>query len=456
MSILPQLERDLLEAAHRRLSAGDSAGAEPSGSPRRDVRVRARRLRVALIALGCLLATTTIALATSGVIFTGAPVRPEGRLSPTAGEGVPAAGASQLLSLRVPDPEGGLPWGMRLVHTTRGELCVQIGRVQNGQLGELGIDGVFHDDGRFHPLPTDVLPETSRIGESTKNEEATETVSCALASQVFDGEHIGVDRSGGAANGRPAAKPKSELRDIYYGILGRHALSIRYKAGSRESTYSVLTPVGAYLIVRRTSPRQQAGYGDEGLGSEDELAPSPPLTAITYRLGGELCERGPSLPPGATQHLTHPCPQPRWPHSRHTPPRDLHQSLHTQLQISHHLLTGVKLSFTAPFAVTGAGEDYRMLIPVRCPGVLGYGAVVASLGHDVARGATVTHFFSDTDLFYVSCTRGRVNWRPSAKIEVLYGHPGGTQVLVGVATVEIPAGVRPAPPPSGHSRHTPR
>ncbi len=165
MSILAQLERDLLKAANRRNAA--AAGAESRADarvPRHAARSRLRRLRLPLIAFACLLASATVALAASGVILSGAPVRPEGRLSPGVGEGVPASGASQLLALRVPDPEGGLPWGMRIVRTTRGEVCVQIGRIQNGRLGELGIDGVFHDDGRFHPLPADVLPETSRVG----------------------------------------------------------------------------------------------------------------------------------------------------------------------------------------------------------------------------------------------------------------------------------------------------
>lgn len=38
--------------------------------------------------------------------------------------------------------------------TQRGRaICVQIGRVLGRQLGVLGTDGAFGDDGRFHPLP---------------------------------------------------------------------------------------------------------------------------------------------------------------------------------------------------------------------------------------------------------------------------------------------------------------
>lgn len=48
-----------------------------------------------------------------------------------------------------------MPAGQRVIRTTRGEVWVQVGRVQDRQLGELGIDGAFHDDGRFHPIPAD-------------------------------------------------------------------------------------------------------------------------------------------------------------------------------------------------------------------------------------------------------------------------------------------------------------
>src|SRR3984957_12733008 len=311
MSILGQLERDLREAANRRHVSGAEAGGGGTHA-RLGVRARMRGLRLPLIVFGCLLASATIALAAGGVILTGAPVSPEEKLDPNVGEGVPARGASQLLALGVPAPEGGLPWGMRVVHTTRGEVCVQIGRVENGQLGELGIDGVFHDDGRFHPLPADVLPETSRVGGKVNDEDATEAVSCHFAGQVVVGGHIGVDRSAGAADGGERKRPLGELRNIYYGMLGAPAVSVSYKTGKIGRTLAVLQPFGAYLIVRRAAPKELEGSGRESLGSEGDLPASAPLTAITYRLGGKLCQRGPVLPPGGVEHLADPCPAPHW------------------------------------------------------------------------------------------------------------------------------------------------
>jgi hypothetical protein len=461
MSILPQLEQDLIDAAHRR--APGARQPEAASVPRLERRRRPRRLRLALLALLGVLATTTIALAATGTILTGAPVRPEGQLNPNVGEGVPRPGSAVLLSLRAADPEGGLPWGMRLVRTTRGLLCVQIGRVENGQLGELGIDGVFHDDGRFHPLPTDVLPETSRVGVKVANEDATESVSCALASQVFDGQHLGVDRSGGASTGRSVPRPESELRDLYYGVLGPAAVSVSYRTRAAHGTVPTVSPSGAYLIVGRVTPADQAGYGSEGLGTAGDLQPSRPLTAITYRLSGVLCERGPVLAPWERSHLARPCPRPHYPGTHGVPLRNLHLTLHTTLRRTGDTVTGVDVSFAAPFAVSEAGQDYTLMVPSDCPGTGGRGGGLQTLGRNVARGAAVTEHFSAQALFYVYCSpvsvtagRGagglvgglRPTRRSTARIEVIYTRGPQQATLVGVATVTLPPGTRvqaPAP-----------
>ncbi len=470
MSILPQLERDLLKAANRRPAAGADGAHRPEPSRAR-LRARpVRRLRLLVLALGCLLATATIALAATGVILTGAPVRPEGLLSPTAGEGVPAPGASRLLPLRVPDPEGGPPWGMRIVRTTRGEVCEQIGRVQGGQLGELGIDGVFHDDGRLHPMSADVLPETSRVGTpAAADDDATESVSCQLSGQAVVGEHVGVDRSAGAADGHEGKIPRGDLRDLSFGILGPDAVSVSYREGAADRSDAVLAPIGAYLIVQRTGSHQQVGSGFASLGTDGDLPPSAPLTAITYRLDGRLCQRGPVLPPWVRGRLANPCPQPHWPADRYVAPRDLHEPLHVRLEVSRHVITRAQLSFTAPFAVTSARENYEIRIPGdECdqtavsghrPAVgrmQGYGST--SLNRDVARGATVTQSLSGSALFAGLCGRPpfTTRWtRSSAAIEVLYRRgEGEVPVLVGSTTVREPAGARPAPVPLGSSpRH---
>ncbi|MGA7704704.1 MAG: hypothetical protein WB998_07395 [Solirubrobacteraceae bacterium] len=453
MSILEQLERDLLEAANRGLAGGTQValGRKTRGGWRR----MTRGWRLSLIACGCVLASATIALAATGVILTGAPVRPESQPNPAVGQGAPVPGASRLLSLRVPDPEGGLEWGMKVVRTTRGELCIQIGRVQDTQLGQLGIDGVFHDDGRFHAMPADILPGSIRQGVNGGENDATATVSCVLTGQAVAGEHRGVDRSAGAANGRESARPRSELRDIYFGLLGPQAVSVTFQAGRTPVTIPVLEPLGAYLIVRRAEPREQVGVGGASIGSEGDLPAYPPLTAIAYRLAGKLCERGPVVSPGGHTQVTDPCPAPHWPAVGGLLPRELHQPLHVRLEVSHRSIAGVLLSFKAPFAVKSAKQDYTIRIPgVSCgrqtfahrrPEEIETGYDEVTLGRDVAKGAAVTHRFSAEDLFAPVCglpSHPKAVHRSAATIEVLYqSYQGAAPVIVGKTVVRRATGV---------------
>jgi hypothetical protein len=471
MSILGQLERDLLEAANRRLTdrAFGVPGPQTPGQEARGSGGRLRRgwhgrmtrgWRLPLIVLGCVLASTTIALAATGVILTGAPVRPEAQPNPAVGQGAPLPGASQLLSLRVPDPEGGLEWGMKVVRTSRGELCVQIGRVQGSQLGQLGIDGVFHDDGRFHPMSADILPGSIRQGVNGAENDASATLSCALSGQAVAGQHRGVDRSAGAANGHESGRPRSELRNIYYGLLGPQAVSVTFRAGRTPVTIPVVEPLGAYLIVRRAEPREKVGYGDESVGTEGDLPAYPPLTAIAYRLSGKLCERGPVVAPGVRSDIVDPCPFPHWQSVAGVPPRELHQPLDVRLELSHGRTAGVRLSFKAPFSVESAKQDYLIRIPgVSCgrqafahrrPEEIGTGFDEVMLGRDVAKGVTVTHEFSAGELFAPLCgqpSHPRAVQRSAVTIEVLYqAYQGAVPVIVGKTVVRRAAAVAmPAP-----------
>ena len=93
----------------------------------------ARRVNVVALSVVLILGGGAAAVAASGLL-NGTPVaEPQGTPTATAGTGIPTAGGGHLLALRVADPEGGLPWGVQLVHTTRGETCVQIGRVHDGE-----------------------------------------------------------------------------------------------------------------------------------------------------------------------------------------------------------------------------------------------------------------------------------------------------------------------------------
>lgn len=443
MSILEQLERDLVDAARARAAEADSDRSAPA--PSRQMRRRASGLRWALVAFGALLASATIALAASGVILTGTPVSSRAPRNPQIGNGVPARNGSWLLPLSAPDPEGGLPWGMRIVTTTRGEVCLQVGRLQDKQLGELGVDGAFHDDGRFHPLSAAVLPGRSRVGLVPP---ADANTSCQLAGKAVAAHFTGLDRSAAEVSVRSGI-PRSGWRDVDYGLLGPQAVSVTYRAGARHVTVPVIAGAGAYLIVRRMSPEERPGYAGANIGTYGDLAPQGALSAITYRIEGKLCKRGPSVPPWVKRHLADECPSPRWPGRPSVTP-DLHRPLHVRLDIHDGLITGMDVTFTAPLAVQDASHEYALRIPEpHCrKGEVGEGYGGVSLDRDVKLGSVVTmHALDPFTAFGSDCPHR------SAKLQIVWeGREGGPSVLVGSATVREPPGTRPAPPPRIHRR----
>jgi hypothetical protein len=123
-------------------------------------RVAVRPGRGVAVVAACLVVSGS-ALAASGVFQTGAPVAPEVVPLASTDVGAPIRSSVRLLTLRVADPDGGPPWGLRTLKTTRGLMCVQVGRIVDGRIGVLGRDGAFHDDGRFHPLSVNYLEDGS-------------------------------------------------------------------------------------------------------------------------------------------------------------------------------------------------------------------------------------------------------------------------------------------------------
>ena len=84
------------------------------------VRRIARPRLVFVVSLLVVLALAAGALAATGILATGSPVPQPAGESAGSGSGLPARGGYELLALRVADPAGGLPWGMRcLLYTSR-------------------------------------------------------------------------------------------------------------------------------------------------------------------------------------------------------------------------------------------------------------------------------------------------------------------------------------------------
>jgi hypothetical protein len=394
-------------------------------SPRRRV---SAHVRVALVVLALVLATAAITLAATGVILTGSPVGTVRAPSATAGEGIPVARGARLLPLRAADPAGGLPWGMRIVHTTRGLICVQIGRVDGDQLGQLGVDGAFHNDGRFHPLPTDALPDdlASAGGWMAGN--------CSSPGAIYAGDSVGLELSA-ATSPRPGGGVPADRREISFGLLGVHAVSITYREGSQTRTQPVLPGLGAYLIVQRYTSGRPLGSVSESDGRDEPgnysspAGPNGALTAITYSYAGRSCVDRGNLRLASCGLSEVPPPRPAALPVVHTP-------LRAHLQIHNHVITSAQISFHAPYPVTNADESYSVSAPICHRGLAGEGSRA-----DVARGALVT--IPVGGVLSEACAR-------AVKFTVEYvsfagGLPQPTRL--GSITIHEPPGTHPTPLP---------
>jgi hypothetical protein len=431
MDAIDRFGQELVRAAGRRHAVRRPLGALfdtrlARSSPRRRV---SAHVRVALVVLVLVLATAAITLAATGVILTGSPVGTVRVPVATAGEGVPVAGGARLLPLRVADPAGGLPWGMRIVHTTRGLICVQLGRVDDGQLGQLGVDGAFHNDGRFHPLPTDALPDT--LG----NVAGWMTGNCASPGEIYAGDSVGLELSAATSPGPDAGVP-ADRREISFGLLGVHAVSIIYREGSQTRTQPVLPGLGAYLIVQRYSSGRPLGSVSETDGRDEPgnysgpASPNGALTAITYNYAGRTCVDRGNLRLASCGLSEVPPPSP-------AALPIVHEPLHAHLNIHNHVITSAQISFHAPYPVTNADESYSVMAPGCHRGLAGGGSSNA----DVARSELVTISVGGS----LSSACGR-----AMTFTVYYvrsAHSLLQPTRLGSITIHEPPGTHPAPLP---------
>jgi hypothetical protein len=255
------------------------------------LRVRPRPSRPVVVALASLVATGS-ALAATGVLRTGEPVGATVQAIPNANDGVAIPGSEKLLGLRVADPDGGPPWGLRVVRTTRGLMCVQAGRVVDGRIGVLGQDGAFDNDGAFHPLSVSFLDGSGcgtqdAHGDAFVNEQLHGMPASALTA---DQQHA----SGGCYTADLPSRscPPSDLRDIYYGLLGPDAASITHTGGI--ATTPTAGRDGAYLIVLPHTTMPCGSYQPFCVRSQrystggPELEPSEVIHAVSYR-GAPSC-----------------------------------------------------------------------------------------------------------------------------------------------------------------------
>jgi hypothetical protein len=285
MSILPQLERDLHRAAERRFTA--------TVPPR----VRWWRRRRGVLSLGL----AAIALVGAGgelLLSSGRPVTPAYVLpeNPRLGLGRPLAASLHLLPIRTADPAGGLPWGMRVLRTSRALACIQAGRVQDGAIGGLGVGYAFKADGRFHPFAAadaidgDSCATIDADGHAFQPGAPTIVTADGLplaGGNIYPYERVHCDLPGQHNWG--VRCPQADLREVAVGLLGPDATSIGVSTPGHDETVTPYGPDGAYLIVLPAPAH--ADSGSHRLLSLD--APGAATLTITFR-NGSTC-RLPSL-----------------------------------------------------------------------------------------------------------------------------------------------------------------
>ena len=216
---------------------------------------------------------------------------------PETGLGQPEAASLTPLPMRVADPEGGPPWAMRVIRTTRGLVCLQGGRLVNGQLGGLGSGYAFDADGRFHPfeaedaIATDACPAVGagRPAFLPGPPMIVPTNALPLAGEnVAPADRVQCDLPGEDNWG--VRCPQSELRQVAMGLLGPDASSITVNAAGSTSTVKPYGPDGAYLIVLAAQPDANAsmhsGAYDGPFGDVSNAAGKAVLT-VTYTDGSQ-------------------------------------------------------------------------------------------------------------------------------------------------------------------------
>jgi len=227
------------------------------------------------------------------------------------GLGQPEPASLTPLPMRVADPEGGPPWAMRVVRTTRGLVCLQAGRLVNGQLGGLGSGYAFGGDGRFHPflaedaIATDACPAVGREQAAFLPGPPVIVPANALplaGENVAPGDRVHCDLPGEENWGLRC--PQAELRQVAMGLLGPEASSIAVSAAGSSFTVKPYGHDGAYLVVLPAQPdantSMSSGSFEAPSGNVSSAARGAVLT-VTYS-DGSRCQ----IPASGSGNQCHP------------------------------------------------------------------------------------------------------------------------------------------------------
>jgi hypothetical protein len=283
-------------------------------------RRRAWPALLTLLGVGPLLAAG--ALAATGVLG----AKPD----PKRGVGAPISSSARLLDLRVPDPAGGPPWGLRTVKTTRGTTCVEAGRVVDGQLGVLRPDGTFQAVAAGNASVGCVADDAA--GHAFVGISAATTTSGPLAKPTC-----------GIASPQLPECPAQDQRRVMYGLLGPEATAIVYRDQGTLRKQTVTPPDGAYLIVLASQPRQ-GGYA---IGKMPSVGYT--IRRIDYRDAPSCRGTGTGRPAN--------CPLVGFVAKAAPKPEAVRRKLDVQVH-----RTRVDISFRAPVAIRDASASYTAAV----------------------------------------------------------------------------------------------
>ncbi len=245
---LSDLRRELVSAAWRESQRAPAAGGHRRRSGSAIHGGRRARLGLVLVVVLVLVSATAVG---ANQLF-GPPVR--ARVLPAGGR--PASGSVVFAPLRVSDPAGGFPWGVRFYLPRQASgasgavRCLQYGRVAGNTLGVLGEDGAFGDDGQFHALPVERL--AGCIGSASSSESAVLVPASGFSGPgsctpplLAPRESLGRARRVSAKECSPAA-----VRLVVYGVAapGTRTARLRSAAGT-VTEHLVAADHGAFIFV---------------------------------------------------------------------------------------------------------------------------------------------------------------------------------------------------------------
>jgi hypothetical protein len=385
-----------------------------------------RRRRTAIFALAGAIVLTTGALAATNVIRFGEPATSNHAFSnPHRGLGAILPHSARMLPVTAHDPQGGPDWGLRVLSTTRGVGCIQVGRVADGKLVAIGRDHAFGNDGKFHAIPVNSLFSPGGCTPLDANGRIFLTVGVDYLAASAMPQTCYVLRffHGGPPPG-PGCKASS-LRSLHYGLLGPEAVAVTYSVNGHTHRLPTVGPEGAYLIVTRAPMQGRCDCVSPGV-----LPRSGPITSIDYKDGSRcnLPERGRPYPDAACR------PHGYAPLQRPTPKaEDVRAPVTAKVAATRNHRVQVIVSFRARVPITNARDAYTVTLAKGNPPQDFYGMFTQG---DVRTGQLIRKRM---------IIKRRGTYRVTVRLEAAQGptgpllSPGGpdTGILVGRATVRV-------------------